>query len=214
MLRQVRLMRIIINNEIVEFENKEENVEKIVESINQRLKEKELDFSHLVIDGNYIDEEFYQYLTDNVQTIQEVVVVVKTPELIVNETLDSAYNYMANAVLLIKPLAEAFYQHPKLDSWNSLANLFEGIQWIMETVNRIDNFENLKNIVINYQIWNEYVQTIKGLSAVIILLEDAMVNQDRVLIGDLLQYEILAIFETSEEKLRFLIPTGGRHHVS
>ncbi|MBC3899069.1 hypothetical protein GH811_05505 [Acetobacterium malicum] len=207
-------MKIIINNDIVEFENKKENVEKIVESINQRLKENELDLSHLVIDGNYIDEELYQYLTDNILTIQEIVVVVKTPELIVNETLDSAYNYIANAVLLIKPLAEAFYQHPKQDSWKNLANLFEGIQWIMETVNRIDNIENLKNIVINYQIWNEYVQTIKGLSAVIIELEDAMVNQDQVLIGDLLQYEIQAIFETSEEKLQFLIPTGGRHHVS
>jgi hypothetical protein len=207
-------MKIIINNDIVEFENKKENVEKIVESINQRLKENELDLSHLVIDGNYINEELYQYLTDNILTIQEIVVVVKTPELIVNETLDSAYNYIANAVLLIKPLAEAFYQHPKQDSWKNLANLFEGIQWIMETVNRIDNIKNLKNIVINYQIWNEYVQTIKGLSAVIIELEDAMVNQDQVLIGDLLQYEIQAIFETSEEKLQFLIPTGGRHHVS
>lgn len=214
MLRQVRLMKVIINNEIVEFENKEADVEKIIESINQRLSENELDLSHLVIDGNYIDGGFYQYLADNILAIKEVVVVVKTPESIVNETLDSAYNYIANAVLMIKPLTEAFYQAPKQDSWNSLANLFEGIQWIMETVNRIDNIENLKNIVINYQIWNEYVQTIKGLSAVIIELEDAMVNQDQVLIGDLLQYEILAIFETSEQKLRFLIPTGGRHHVS
>lgn len=207
-------MRVIINNEIVEFENIKENVEKIVESINNSLTERELVLSHLVIDGNNIDEEYYQYLTDNVLTIQEIIVVVRTPETIVNETLNSAYEYIANAALVIKPLTEAFYQSPKQDSWNSLANLFEGIQWIIETVNRIDDFENLKNIVIDYKIWNEYVQTIGGLSAVILELEEAMVNQDQVLIGDLLQYEVLPIFEKSEEKLRFLIPTGGRHHVS
>lgn len=207
-------MRIIINNKIVEFENRVENVDIIVKAIDNSLAEQELELSHLVIDGNDIDEKVYEYLIANVQMIKEVIVVVRTPELIVNETLASAYDYVANAVLMIKPLAEAFYQSPKQDSWNSLANLFEGIQWIMDTVERIDGFENLDTIVSVYQIWNEYVQITNGLKPVILELEDAMVNQDHVLIGDLLQYEILPIFEISAEKLRFLIPTGGRHHVS
>jgi len=207
-------MRIIINNEIIEFENRFENIEKIVELIDHSLTEKELDISHLIVDGNYVYEKFYEYLTDNIQTIQEVVVVVRTPTLIVNEAMVSAYDYIANAVMMIKPLSEAYYQSPQKSTWNSLANLFEGIQWIIETVQRIDGFENLEKIVNDYQIWNEYVQMTKGFSTVILELEEAMVNQDNVLIGDLLQYEIQPILEASEERLRFLIPTGGRHHAS
>lgn len=207
-------MKVIINNEIIEFENEIENADKIVALINNSLTEQEMSLSHLIVDGNDIDEKFYEYLTDNVQTIQEIVVVVRTPTLIVNEALVSAYDYIANAVMMIKPLSEAYYQSPPKSAWNSLANLFEGIQWIMETVERIDGFENLEKIINDYQIWNEYVQMTKGLSAVIVELDDAMINEDFVLIGDLLQYEILPICEMSEEKLRFLIPTGGRHHAS
>jgi hypothetical protein len=207
-------VKIIINNKLLDFDNKEENINKIFETINSILTESELELSCLIIDGKPVKKEFYQYFKENIQTIREVVVEVITVGVIVNETLDSACKYIEDIILLIKPLSEEFYQLPKQNSWQDLANLFEGMQWLMETVNRIDSFNHLERFVSDYGIWNEYVQIIKSLSDVILELEGAMVNQDHVLIGDLLQYEILPIFEQAEEKLIFLSATGGNHRVS
>lgn len=207
-------MRIIINKEVVEFKNKKENITKIFEFINKYITERKLRISCLIVDGKEVCDNMNEYLTTNIGTIQEVVVIIMTSELVVDETLISAYDYIASAVLMIKPLAEAFYQSPKQESWKDMANLFEGIQWIMDTTVRIDGFDNLKKIINDYLVWNEYVQKNNELKGAILDLEDAMVNQDHVLIGDLLQYEILPIFVSLEEKLRFLIPSGRNDHVS
>ncbi|WP_303866862.1 hypothetical protein [Acetobacterium wieringae] len=139
---------------------------------------------------------------------------IQDSKILINDILISSNEYIQNAKKALKHLSEEFYQAPESKSWTDLADFFEGIQWILETISRIDQISNLETIISNYKIWNEYVQNIKGLNEIVRELDDAMKNNDHVLIGDLLQYEVLPIFEGAEHKLGLLMVLGGHQHVS
>ena len=105
---------------------------------------------------------------------------------LVNETLISANNYIDNAIPIIKELAELFYQQPDDKAWGQLTDLFEGIQWILQTLGHIDSINDLDTIVPE--------------------IENAILHRDNILIGDMLLYEIVPIFENMLTKLEFLKP--------
>ncbi|MDY0278184.1 MAG: hypothetical protein RBQ97_08870, partial [Acholeplasma sp.] len=184
--------------------------------ISDNLASNQLEFSNLIIDDVVIFDDYQNYIKNNFEAIQEIVVIVKSEDTstLIKETLKSTFEYISNANSYIGSLAEEFYQFPKQETWKQLINLFEGIQWLIETLIKIDSLNNLQDILLNYTIWNEYVQIITKLSAQISELEKAMQAKDNVLIGDLLMYEILPVFENAEEKLRFLIPSEKEIHVS
>lgn len=125
---------------------------------------------------------------------------------VVNDVLLTANSYVENGIPLIKKLADSFYQQPDRDAWQRLTDLFEGMGWIMETLTQIDSINNLKDIVNDYEIWNEYVQAVSALNEIVPELETALESSDNILIGDLLLYEVTPIFEDMLTKLQILKP--------
>lgn len=204
-------MKIIINGQTEDFENSTNTIKRVLTRIQEILDQENLELSHLVIDGIAVYQEYENYLNEKIETTTEIVAETLKLKPLIAETLDSAFAYISNAIALLKPLADTYYQSPGPEAWNRLAELFEGLGWLLDTMNRIDQIDQLQLYILNYDIWNEYVQILKGLNMVLKELEQAMLNQDHVLIGDLILYEILPIFEAAEEKLRFLVPTGGAH---
>lgn len=204
-------MKLIINGQTEEFENSASAIETLLTRIQQILDQENLELSHLVIDGIPVYQDYENYLNEKIETITEIVAETLKLKPLIEETLDSAFAYITKATALLKPLADTYYQSPGPEAWNRLADLFEGVGWLLDTMNRIDQIDQLNQYLPNYDIWNEYVQAMKVLSQQIPELEQAMINKDHVLIGDLLLYEILPVFEQAEEKLRFLLPTGGVH---
>jgi len=204
----------MIGKRTLEVENEEKNVSQILDLIANELNENGWELDYLIIDQIKVNENYQNYLLKTIETIQEVIVKVKDLKSMVNETLGSAYDYIEKVIEGIELIADSFYKSPSKETWEQLANLFEGIQWLIDTMVRIDEIKNLKAILINYVIWNEYVLIIKELCEQIVELKDAMLNHDSILIADLLIYEILPIFKNANEKLRFLIPSEGNNHVS
>lgn len=204
-------MKLIINGQTEEFENSTSAIEMVLTRIQEILDQESVELSHLVIDGTPVYQDYEHYLNEKIDTTTEIVAETLKLKPLIAETLDSAFAYISNATALLKPLADTYYQSPGPEAWNRLADLFEGIGWLLDTMNRIDQIDQLNQYLSNYDIWNEYVQTLKVLNVQIPELEQAMINKDHVLIGDLLLYEILPVFEKAEEKLRFLVPTGGAH---
>ena len=204
-------MKIIIKEKTVEYENSIDQVKLILEKIVDLLDQEKLELSYLLIDGVEVVKDYEAYLTDNIENIDRIEVVTQDLKALIEETLNSALAYLKKAVELLKPLAESFYQSPDQAAWQSLSDLFEGIGWLLDSMNRIDQIRQLDTYISNYDIWNEYVMTIKGLNLQLQELEGAMLDKDQVLIADLLLYEILTIFETGQEKLVFLMPRGGVH---
>lgn len=207
-------MKIKIKKEVFEFANQVSMIEELLNLINKKLEDGNLQISHLLIDEVPVYQEYQDYLIKHIKEIEIVEVICNQLQVLVQETLISTYEYLLNAVTATQGLSEEFYQGPKQGSWNSIADLFDGIRWIIETQNRIDQIKNLKAIISNYPIWNEYVQSTKKIIPVLPDLEEAIRNHDNVLIGDLLLYEVLPVFKNGVEKLRFLIPGEGIDYVS
>lgn len=207
-------MKIKMQNEVFEFTNQINLIEELFGLINKKLEDNHLQMSHMLIDEVPVYHEYYDYFAKHIEEIEVVEVICNHLTGLVNETIVSSYEYLLNAGKETQGLTAAFYQGPKRENWNSLADLFEGIQWIIDAQNRIDQIKDLEAILPNYSTWNEYVQSIKQVTPVLLDLEDAMINRDHVLIGDLLLYEMLPIFNDCVKKLLFLIPGEEDDYVS
>lgn len=133
---------------------------------------------------------------------------------LIQETLETTYDYIKNAVEELNILAEEFYQMPSEKTWTKLTNLFEGLQWIIQTLTQIDTIQNLDETINDYEIWNQYVKTVMEMNVIIPEIENAMINQDKILIGDILLYEVKPVFNKMLDKLRFLVPGKEGHDVS
>lgn len=207
-------MIIHIQDVILEFANDSKQTENIINAIDENLRNKNLHFSYLIIDEIPVYDDFFNYLNSNSVNIKKVEVIVKTLKEIVIETIVSTDDYVKNAIPLITALADAFYQQPDGDSWLKLNDLFVGIQWIIETISKIDAIKGLDEITGSYEVWNEYVQEASQLRSIISELETAVVGKDAVTIADILMYEIRPVFEKFDSKLPFLLEGEGVNSAS
>ncbi|SES84461.1 hypothetical protein SAMN05660297_00695 [Natronincola peptidivorans] len=199
-------MKLLILDNVLEFPNKEEVVEDLFNEIDKVLQDRHYFLSHFVVDGVEIYQDYEEYLLENIASIEEIRVEVKILKELVEEVLLSTKDYLQRAVPLVKDLGEAFYQTPKEESWQSLADLLGGIQWILQSFVNIDQNKHLEEIVPSYELWNEYVQHLLKLNDNILDLHSAVENQDMVLIADMLTYEINPIFEEMFQKLQEMLP--------
>lgn len=198
-------MYIHIKERILEYENDSKIIEQIFNRINDHLQDEKLQFSYLIIDGKDIFDNFDRYIIENIENIKNIEVVALTLLEMVNGSIISTEQYAKNAIPIINKIAEEFYQKPNKNTWSNLTDLFEGIQWIIQSIAQINSIESSNDILIDYEIWNEYVQVVAKLNNIISELENAILNKDNILIGDLLSYEINPVFETMKKKLGLLI---------
>ncbi len=198
-------MNIHIQDNEIQFENNPETIEQLFNTINENLQEQDLQFSHLIIDDEEIYDNFDSYIMENIETIEKIRVIAMSVAEIVNETIVSTEQYVKNAVPVINKLADEFYQGPNENTWVQLTDLFEGIQWIIQSLVQINSIESSDDVVSDYEIWNEYSKEVSKLNNIIPELENAIVNKDNILTGDMLLYEIIPVFEAMIEKLDLLM---------
>lgn len=197
-------MKLYILDETFELENKMESIETIFDYIKQALDETEYNFSYMIVDGEEIHDEFEFYLEDNIKFIEEVKVIMLSTKDMIKDNLSTIDEYLERAIPIINNLADKFYREPNVEDWDQIGDLTEGIGFIFHSLESIDSMENLNDILPNYQVWNEYVREAKSISEVLEELNSAMENGDTVLVGDLLSYEIVPVFENMKEKLDVL----------
>lgn len=123
---------------------------------------------------------------------------------LVNEILITKNNYIKNSIPLVEKLGKDFYEEPSKQDWDQLTDLFDGIGWIVETLMEIDSIKNLKETIKEYEIWNEYVQTVSELYLIIPKLEKALETKDNTTTGDILSYEVVPTFKDMTIKLEGL----------
>ncbi|NYB72635.1 hypothetical protein HZF24_00610 [Sedimentibacter hydroxybenzoicus DSM 7310] len=198
-------MNIHIKDKVLECKNDPEFIEDIFNGINEYLHKEDLQFSHLIIDGEEIYDNFDGYIIEKIKDIKKIEVIALSLSEIVDESLKSAEQYSKNAIPIINKLAEEFYQKPDENTWSHLTDLFEGIQWIIQSLTEINSIESSDEIIVDYEVWDEYVQEISKFNDIVFELENAVLNKDNILIGDVLLYEIVPIFEVMVEKLNSLI---------
>lgn len=198
-------MKLYILDKTFELENALSSVEKIFDYIKEILDETEYNFSYLIIDGEEVHNEFETYLENNIKFIDEVKVVMLTIKEIVNENLSTIDEYITRAIPIVNKLADKFYREPNVEDWRQISELSDGIGFIFHTLESIDSMNDLNEIILNYEIWNEYVREVKSLEEILKELNSAMENGDTVLTADMLSYEIVPVFKKMKARLDQLV---------
>ncbi len=198
-------MKIYILGEVLEYENCRDNIDNIFDKINKKVSDSNLILSHLIVDEYELYDGFYDYFLDNIKHIEEIKVVTKTIVETSHEVILYTMDYIEKMIPGIEILSDEFYGIPDVDSWNKLANLIEGINWIIDGFVSIDLSTELKNIVNSYEQWNLYARDVYLLREILMKFEQIFDISDLVFIADMLFYEIVPIFEDMKEKLEKII---------
>lgn len=181
------------------------NVEEIIEHINGLLS-KNYYFSHFIADGLEVFEEHENYLNEHTGQIDKLEIIAKTVKEFVNDLLLSAEEYTKRAIPELSALAEEFYGNPKSESWFTLDQMLGGLQWINEMLLVIGKSEEVPSN------WQEYIAVSYKMQEEIRNLAEAIENEDNVLIGDLIQYELLPNFEELEKEIQWTMDNEGTRY--
>lgn len=198
-------MKIFIEDQILEYENRKDEIDKILNEIDTIIIKSSKILSHMVIDGYEIYENFYDYFLDNIRVIENVEVVALTLKELVDDILISTLNYLERTPNIIENLADKFYKTPDIEAWNDLNDLLGGISWIINTSSSIDQEGRLKDIVSSYEDWNHYAKELFSLQEILPDFEGALSSGDNVTVADILSYEITSIFKEMAERLSRLV---------
>src|SRR5690606_23610073 len=104
--------------------------------INDELKENKFYFSHLIIDGIAVYNDFEIYLSEQIDIIQSIEVVVKKVEEFINDLLLSAEEYLTNAIPEMKVLADEIYQKPEQTN-EKFQQFLTALQWLNQMIETI-----------------------------------------------------------------------------
>lgn len=198
-------MKIYVENQILDYENNKEEIDNILNEIDTIISKSSKTLSHMVVDDFEVYESYYDYFLDNIRAIEKVEVISLTYKELVDDILLSKIDYLENTPNKIEELANKFYKVPDRESWESLNDLLGAMGWIINTFSSIDQGPRLKDSVSNYEYWNLYAKEVFSLQEILGEFEGALSNNDSILIGDILSYEILPKFEEMAEKLSKLV---------
>ncbi len=182
------------NNEIV-LNSKEINANFVLKSIEDLINNESDHFSHLIINEIEVYDKFDKHIKENIELIEEISIIFKTEEEFIKEIFNTINSYFARAIPEISSLSEKFYSTPSKNDWVKLSQLFEGFQYIVNSYKTIDSSKKLNKVNLNYESWLSYSKEILKLNDFIKEIDEALNNQDYILIGDILNYEITSIFE-------------------
>lgn len=184
-------MQLWIGDTITEFENSEKGLKMLLEAVEKAANSSGLILSHLLVDEVAVYDEHREYLETNLENIQKVQVEFQSIGELVQSILISAAAYLERSIPAVENLAESFYTDVNTDTWQNLSDFLEGLQWLSQSTEAMDDLPGLADIVEDYEKWNIYCQKVRELQAIATELDEPLQYTDYVSVGDLLLYEVL-----------------------
>jgi len=199
-------MQLKILDQVFTFKNETAALEEIFAKINQFLEDSGLVLSHLRVDDTEVYTDFYNYLKERIDEINLIEVEVRTVAAILQDALLTAEEYLGQALPEIETLAAEFYQGPSGESWERFQQLLDGVDWLNQLVTVIDQNPTKP------EEWQDYLAVVERLMNELQNLEEALENQDYVVIGDLLSYELIPCFQEFRAIIKKTIACEGKNN--
>ncbi|UYO63828.1 hypothetical protein LNN31_05195 [Acetobacterium wieringae] len=191
-------MIIKINAQSIICEN---TIEKTTDSITEILNRDNAIAIDYIVDGTSINEELGNYLSERLAITKEIEVITQPVKQLIQETINSAYAYLKNAIPQIRSMASEFEMEPDAITWQSLNELLEGLNWLIDSMERMNALKSLELAVNDYVVWNQYAQITYNLIPTIKDLDAALRNKNNRKVGRILSKEIVPAFEVMGNKL-------------
>lgn len=178
-------MIIKILDKVFDCDNDVVAIEDVFNTIKQLLADTDQKLSCIEVDGEEVFGDYGQYIIDNLAEIEIIHVKVKTLKELLQDAFISIEEYLVRVIPEIEILANEFNTEVDERTWNKFTQLLEGLQFILNTLGVIQEHPELCS---NSE---EFSNTKKVIENQIVILQEALENQDRVSIGDILLYEIM-----------------------
>lgn len=195
-------MIIKANDQSITCEN---NIEEISDSIDDMLNHQKALAIDFIVDGIRIKEELETYLSDRLEETKEIEVITQTVQQLVLDTINSAYSYLHKGIPQIRRMASEFENEADTITWESLDDLLEGINWLIESMEKMNSLKSLETTVKDYPTWNQYAQVTYNLIPIIKDLDAVLRNKNNRKVGRILAKEIVPAFDVMGDKLKSLI---------
>jgi hypothetical protein len=182
-------MRVFILDEIMDLSNEAASINRIFDKIQTLSDNADYHLSHIVVDGFDVYDDYEEYISDQLRTIQEIKIELRTSKQQRDALILDASRYLTNAIPEVTVLANEFYRNPDPNSWLKLDQLFEGLQWFHQVAliynpNKGNPLEN-----------SDLLTSAGAMRGTIDELAEALQSKDIILIADLLQFEIKRQFQ-------------------
>ncbi|MBO8157632.1 MAG: hypothetical protein H0Z32_14475 [Bacillaceae bacterium] len=151
---------------------------------------------HVIADNETFYEGYENYIMENIEQVNEVTIVIKSIKGHVIELFKSLNQYLENATSELKKITGNEQYDFTKEKWKNIRDLIEALQWIYQ----LDDYTNSlieENIPENYtHISSEIKKSLEFLPEMLQAIE----VKDKLLIFDLLFYEVLPFFETLQHE--------------
>lgn len=191
-------MQVIIGDKTLQYENTKQGVASLLIQVESYKAEHSLIFNYLTIDGTDIYDNIEEYLFTNINSINTITVHLFSKELLKKDIIHSIYDYVIRAIPEIEKLSEDMYKGPSAEVWGRFGQLVEGVQWLSQTGSFFNNENELQEGVLVEHSLFIFEKEMEE-------FEEALDQQDNVLLGDIVQYEIIPRFEEIAKHLHDLI---------
>ena len=120
------------------------------------------------------------------------------------QTIADAIDFFRDIQPELQSVSQQFYQGPSENAWTSLEMFLENMEWLID----------LLSIISENKVWIDQkvviVSLIQELNSILIQLNQALINNDCVLIADLIGYEFIPLFEKMSQCFVSLLEFGEK----
>lgn len=183
-------MEIKILEDTIQLNSEVSSIE-IMNIINENLQVHDLILDRMIVDGRIVQDDFEEYLRDRVRRSSIVEVHTISWKEWMDDALIMALKYLERAILGVQKLSDDFYRGTTEDTWQTLEQLLEGLQWMAELIHNLEQ-KGAKY----YPSWNTSISLSFSLRGLLDNLGEAMANSDLVSIADVLAYQVKPLMET------------------
>jgi hypothetical protein len=188
-------MELWIGNTMTEFENSQTGLEMLLRAVEEAENSSGLILSHLLVDEVAVYDDYWDYLETNLENIRKVQAELKPISELMREILQSTTLYLERSLPTLEKLAESFYSEVNTDTWQDLSDFLEGLQWLVQSIEMMDEVSGLADIVADYEQWNRYSKAVRGLQPIVTELDEPLQHEDYVSVGDVLLYEVVPLMQ-------------------
>lgn len=191
-------MKIKILDDIFEIKNERDKIDKALAEINQFISSSNLQLEGMKINGVEIRKDYYDYIIDNLDSIEIIEMDVKTLKEVMDDLLKSTESYLERAIPELELLVDGIYKDFNKEVWNKFIELFDGLDSIINILDTISKNNQL------YDNVDRYILIKEKLSVVIKNLSRAFEIGDRVWISDIIIHEIKLVLEDLYRQIKIL----------
>ncbi len=126
-----------------------------------------------------------------------------------DDQLLTAHGYLQGAIPAIQKMVDELYQGPQSGTWHSLSQFLEGIEWLTQFIDEIQQNKHL------YSSWQSEITVESSFKEHLENMVEAIHNSDPVLIADIVSYELLDVLKALstdiEKTIKAEVPANELH---